>query len=545
MSENREKDLDYKYSSLFELEETKRYQSLPRRLFSRLTKKNLDKFSRAEIEQIRKTITEQLGSSDKPWIAINGLDFPRPGYPFQVKQGTQYNFISPGSCVFVVRTSIAKELFKDPETKLEVDVMPLNVEAKLSESRRYKIRAQDIEAIPEEKIKDFTKRRQELPPSQDIFFDGEAVELAEDVTFKQDSSMEAPAAAQTFPKGLKGVIDNPQFRQGASLDRINSPYESEHKERVPAGLVIVSGGKNYQILEEHFAIPLPWQGIRYNVYLPDYRTCVDFTEAQLRRRSFDKEMFDRIVMSKENRKEILSLIFGKEKDLRQWGIEDAFQKGRGLVFLAFGPPGTGKTMTGEALAEKLEKPLYIADSTALSYDLMSFEQGLKDLIEKTEQWGSVTLIDEADIILQSRDSGPFDSSARVAIVLRNLEKFERGVLWLTTNRLVDIDFAIDSRIRGKIHFPALDTEKRRKVWQVTIPKKFPIAKLSNNDLDRLAEIDINGREIKNAIMNAAKRASYDGLKKISIDYLLASAKTIYKNQEILDKAKKKEIGFKT
>ncbi|MDA2936211.1 ATP-binding protein [Patescibacteria group bacterium AH-259-L05] len=541
MSENRERELNYKYSSLFELEETKRHQPWYRRPFLR----EKDSFSRAERKQIRKTITEQLDSSDEPWITIDGLAFPRPGYPFQVKEGTRYAFISSGSCVFVVETEITKKLFRDPETELEVYVVPLNAEAKLVEERRYKIRAQDIEPIPEEKIGEFIDKRQELPASQDIFFDGEAVELVEDITFKQESRMEGSAASQTLPKGLKGVIDSPQIRKGASLDEINSPYdEGNHEGKVTAELVISSGRKNYQIVEDRFVIPLPRQGLRYNVYVPDYRTWVEFTQAQLQRRSFDKEMFDRVVMTEENRKEILSLIFGKEEDLREWGIEDAFQKGRGLVFLAFGPPGTGKTMTGEALAEKLEKPLYIADSTALSYDLKSFEQGLKDMIKKTEQWGSVTLIDEADIILQSRDSGPFDSSARVAIVLRNLEKFERGVLWLTTNRLIDIDFAIDSRIRGKIHFPALDAEKRKKVWKITIPEKFPLAKeLTDDDLDRLAEININGREITNAIMNAAKRASYDGLKKIPIDDLLASAQTICKNQEILDEVKEKGMGF--
>lgn len=541
MSKNHENDPDYKYRSLFELEEINRHQPWYIQLLLKILIKNPNKFSRTEIIQIRKTIIKQLDSSEH-WITINGIDFPRPGYPFRVKQGTQYAFISPGSCVFVIRTLITKAILKDPETKLEVKVVPLNAEAKLVESHTYKVRVQDIEPISEKEVKDFISKREEPCAQQDIFLDGDAVELVQDITFKQDSTFQTPAGIRTFPKGLKGVIDNPQSKQGVSLDEINFPYEDKLKEKIVVELAIISSRKKYEILKDLFSIPLIYQGTRYDVYIPDYRAWIPFNEAQLQRRSFDKKMFDRVVMSEKNRKEILSLIFGKDKDLCKWGIEDAFEKGRGLVFLAFGPPGTGKTMTGEALAEILEKPLYIADSTALSYDLRSFEQGLKDVIEKTEQWGSVTLIDEADIILQSRDSGPFDSSARVAIVLRNLEKLKKGVLWLTTNRLINIDFAIDSRIRAKIHFPAFDKEKRRKVWQVTIPENFP--DLSNDDLNKLAEIDINGREIRNAIMNAAKRASYDKLKEIPIDYLLASAKTIYKNQEIFDKVKEKgSIGF--
>jgi AAA+ superfamily predicted ATPase len=41
-------------------------------------------------------------------------------------------------------------------------------------------------------------------------------------------------------------------------------------------------------------------------------------------------------------------------------------KGRGLIGLFFGPPGAGKTLTAEAIAETAKMPLYAVSSGALS-----------------------------------------------------------------------------------------------------------------------------------------------------------------------------------
>jgi len=258
-------------------------------------------------------------------------------------------------------------------------------------------------------------------------------------------------------------------------------------------------------------------------------------------------MFDRVVMNKETRKTILSLVRGKEEDLDKWGVKTTFQKGTGKTFLAFGPPGAGKTMTGEALAELLERPLYIVDSKDFGTGIESFERGLCEVIEKTERWNSVTVIDEAELILQTREASLLDSSMRVAAVLRNLEKLQKGILWLTTNRPIEIDFAIESRIRAQIYFPFLNARQRRTIWETSLPPHLPVSGLKER-LDELAEIPINGREIRNVIVNAAEQASSEGLKRVPADYLLAWAKIIPKNQEVLRKAKKDSrqygsIGF--
>lgn len=518
--------------------------------WKRLFFKDEEKFSRAELKRIRKIVREQLNSSE-PWLNIDGIVLPKPGHVFRLKADTRYTFTLSGSSVFVKHTWIHREMFTDPESDNRVDVLPLDPEGRLAEERSYCIRVKDLEEVSKEGIEAFLENQNKPRDKPDVLYDGEAVELVQDVFFKQEVPMEG-AASDRLLKGLNGVIDNPDFRRGASLDDINDPHKQKKKVKVQTELRLISGGKSHELQENCFRIPLTKtaQGIRYDVYIPTFRTHVPLLRSQLQRRSFDKEMFNRVVMDEETREYILSLIHGKEEDLQQWGIEDAFRKGRGKIFLAYGPPGTGKTMTGEAVAEVLEKPLYIADSTSLGgYDPKSFEQALKDIIEKTERWNSLTLIDEAEGILLSRDVS-FNSSARVEAVLRNLEELKKGILWLTTNRPVDIDFAIQSRIRAQIYFKALDAEKRRKVWQITLPKDMPVSDLIDSYLDQLAEVEINGREIRNAIINAAERARYEKLDHVPAKYLLAAAQRIFKNHEVLEKAQKENargrpIGFET
>lgn len=527
---------NHKYDGLFELIATSRHQPWYRRLTSQ--EDNQFKFSKEEIKDIRRVVEEQLDSSES-WIHINGVSFPKPGNIFRLKEGTRYAFNPPGSYVFLVHTQVQKEAFSDPEFEPAVDIMPLDSEARLTDERWYSARIQDLEAISEKEVKAFLENRQQKSPIEDLLFDGEAVELAEDVTLKGESLTEG-GFSNTFPKGLKGIIDNPKFRRGENLDDINFNYQKVKKCRLTVTLML-SGRKAHQLQEDRFLMPLVKQGDRYNVYLPAYQRPFPFYRFQLRRRSFDKGMFDKVVMDNQTREDILSMISSEEDALYQWGVKKAFHKGRGKIFLAFGPPGTGKTMTGEAIAELLGRPLYIADSTNLGYNPDRFEDKLRDIIDKTERWNSVTLIDEAEIILQSRDAGIVDSSIssmRVAAVLRNLEKLEKGILWLTTNRPPDIDDAIDSRIRAKIYFPPLDTVKRRKVWKLTLPDGMPTPDLIDDHLDKLAKFEINGREIRNAIVNAAERSAHEGLGGVPASYLLAATETIYKNQEVLDKAKR-------
>lgn len=60
----------------------------------------------------------------------------------------------------------------------------------------------------------------------------------------------------------------------------------------------------------------------------------------------------------------------------------------------------GKTLTAEAVAELLERPLYVQGAGDLGFDAATLENRLRDTLEIARVWKAVVLIDEADIFLE-------------------------------------------------------------------------------------------------------------------------------------------------
>lgn len=104
------------------------------------------------------------------------------------------------------------------------------------------------------------------------------------------------------------------------------------------------------------------------------------------------------------------------------------------------------------------------------------------------------------------------------VFLRILEYYE-GILFLTTNRVENIDAAFQSRIHISMEYQELSVSSRRHVWtnfiQATSSKAAAGARqqhaFSNADLDRLAGYAMNGREIKNVLKTAKLLAGKQGV----------------------------------
>ena len=89
------------------------------------------------------------------------------------------------------------------------------------------------------------------------------------------------------------------------------------------------------------------------------------------------------------------------------------------------------------------------------------------------------------------------------VFLRILEYYE-GILFLTTNRVENIDAAFQSRIHISLAYEGLSTSSRRHVWSNFLNVSSPSKKhaFSDHDLDELATHHMNGREIKNVLKTA-------------------------------------------
>lgn len=78
----------------------------------------------------------------------------------------------------------------------------------------------------------------------------------------------------------------------------------------------------------------------------------------------------------------------------------------GLVLLFHGGPGTGKTATAYFVAEYIHRPLLRLTHAKLSYDISKLPaRPVEWACELAQGWGSVVLLEDADVYLKARDKG--------------------------------------------------------------------------------------------------------------------------------------------
>lgn len=132
------------------------------------------------------------------------------------------------------------------------------------------------------------------------------------------------------------------------------------------------------------------------------------------------------------------------------------------------------------------------------------------------------LLDEADVFLQERNLSDLQRNALVTVFLRVLEYYD-GILILTSNRVGTLDEAFKSRIQVSLHYPNLSRSQRHKIWRNLINrfKRLEQADIDFDDIDsyisELAEQEMNGRQIRNAITTSRQLARFKGRKMTHAD----------------------------
>ncbi|RHZ57982.1 ATP-binding protein [Aspergillus thermomutatus] len=218
---------------------------------------------------------------------------------------------------------------------------------------------------------------------------------------------------------------------------------------------------------------------------------------------WDSQAFDSLVLPQGQQDlKALILAFAKAQSKQADSFDDVVQgKGRGIIMQLSGPPGVGKTLTAESVAEVMKVPLYVMSAGDLGTSASSVEDALKDILRMVPKWGAVLLLDEADVFMEARNSTDLLRNELVSIFLRMLEYYE-GILFLTTNRAGNIDPAFESRIHVSIVYPDLEMTSRRHIWQQFLTRTAGTERFSNEQLETLAGVSLNGRQIKNVLKTA-------------------------------------------
>ncbi|KAF4835048.1 26S proteasome regulatory subunit 4 [Colletotrichum tropicale] len=233
---------------------------------------------------------------------------------------------------------------------------------------------------------------------------------------------------------------------------------------------------------------------------------LEFTVSGIKDIQWNESAYESLVLEPKQ-KDIVQALVESHKYHASKSIDDVIQgKGKGLVAVLHGPPGTGKTLTAEGISELLKCPLYMVSAGELGTDSRILEQELQKILDICHAWGSILLLDEADVFLEKRNLHEISRNALVSIFLRQLEYFQ-GILFLTTNRVETFDDAFQSRIHIALRYESLTVKAKKKIFKIFIERvrvmeKVDLMPFTEEDYNDLAKHDLNGRQIKNTIGTA-------------------------------------------
>lgn len=223
---------------------------------------------------------------------------------------------------------------------------------------------------------------------------------------------------------------------------------------------------------------------------------------------------DRVVLPAGVRAQVESVLLHVQEERRlfeEWGLGRAIAYGRGMGVLFSGPPGTGKTATAEAIAHALGRDILVVDYAALQRMWVGeTEKNVARVFREAARHDCVLFFDEADAVFFDRDSAVRSWEAReVNVLLQQVENFP-GVCILATNRETVLDTALARRLAVKVRFRLPGPEEAAAIWSLHLPRELPLA--DDVDLERLARLGLSGGQIKNAVLQAARRALARGRK---------------------------------
>ena len=196
----------------------------------------------------------------------------------------------------------------------------------------------------------------------------------------------------------------------------------------------------------------------------------------------------------------------RQRVFSEWNFNRKISLGKGLSALFAGPPGTGKTMAAEVIANDLGLEVYKIDlSTVVSKYIGETEKNLSRIFQEAEQSNAILFFDEADALFGKRSEvkDAHDRYANIEInyLLQKMEEYE-GIVILASNFQKNIDDAFTRRLRFIVEIPFPDKRYREQIWRNIFPKETPASRdIPYEFLAR--KFEITGGHIKNIALNAA------------------------------------------
>ena len=228
-----------------------------------------------------------------------------------------------------------------------------------------------------------------------------------------------------------------------------------------------------------------------------------------------RRTFDDVILPQLTRRALdQALVHVTSHDLifNRWGLGERHPTGLALAFNFAGPPGTGKTICAEAIANALGRRLLVVRYEEMeSLWMGETPKNVAAVFRMAAEENAVLLFDEADAIATRRSSSVEqaflrESNTVVNVLLKELETFN-GVVIFATNLASNFDPAFERRIRTHVLFEMPGPEEREQIWRVQMhPRLTPLA--PDVDFRALARrYEASGGDIRNAVLKAAMAAA--------------------------------------
>lgn len=226
---------------------------------------------------------------------------------------------------------------------------------------------------------------------------------------------------------------------------------------------------------------------------------------------------EQIILNDKVRETILDVItFCENKDrlIDEWGLNNFLKGNSSIGINLYGEPGTGKSITAEAIANALGRKIIRVDYSELQDSKWGqTEKNLSQLFKTAEENGSVIFLDEADGLLGKRTTNSSNSNAANEIKSHLLTLVDRSnvIIIYATNLFKNFDRAFFRRILYHVKYPLPTKEELVELWKFHLgdPKILKRMNLSsikeipkdlhNFSYDEIAEYSLGlaGGDIKN------------------------------------------------
>jgi SpoVK/Ycf46/Vps4 family AAA+-type ATPase len=210
----------------------------------------------------------------------------------------------------------------------------------------------------------------------------------------------------------------------------------------------------------------------------------------------------------------------------QWGLGHRHVPAPSIAALFYGSRGTGKTLAAEVVARAVRRHLHQVDLSAVTGRYVGeTEKNLRRVFDAADISGAILLFTEADGLFSPR-SEMGDAPLRFAslsVVLGPMMEAFSGVIIFVAKHEPAADNPLLANVPFVVGFPFPGPRERLAIWQRVLA---PPVRTEGLDLDRLAQLDVTGRQIRDIARRASSDATQLG-EPIRMSHLRAAVKDEY------------------